>query len=672
MRPQHVFNAPTHCRHGIPRPVSPSPVPLPPQSILVWDWRRGAHRAPLTGHADKVNGVSLSCDRRCLVSGSADGTLAAWQLGDGRRLRVMQGHSAAVLSVSCSPIARHLCVSGSADATVRVWNHITGACERVIASHEAPVTSVAFSPDGARFASASEDMSICVFDAMTGALQLKFLGHKDYVTSCVWSPDGNTLVSSSRDYTFQSWDAAVRCVSAAAVARGFSASTPFCPFALTARPFFFRRRPIRPFSFGRVGERLAALDGHTQPVSTVAYSPDNMKILSSSVDGTIRIWDVVLGESIVKMEGHTSGVLAAIYHPAAHTILSASIDQTIKVWDAETGACQRTLSGHAGPVSSLLFQKDASHFVSGSHDGTIRVWNAASFETVRQFRGHQSKVTVVVFHPSETRIASGSWDNTVRIWDYSTGKCLVTGIGHTDAITGLAYTPSATQLASCSIDVCLSFCGGHENTRHPSFHAVSASPPLSVYNADVDSHLGVGWLLQPHDCHGIVHLLARFQSDETIHDDRFQGLSCPGVRHWCEHAVESLYRVATRLIDNRYSRPPIVSHPFCRAHRGIQLPADAVRSYRHRVLHFVRPRGHSPRLGLCGFPHHHLGIVFHWQKGRVVSNGSAAQHCVWRSAASVLCARVHRLSRSDCEDLTCRPGPAGCFVIHFKLHCLLY
>ncbi len=122
----------------------------------------------------------------------------------------MQGHTGAVLSVSCSPIARHLCVSGAADATVRVWNHITGACERVIASHEAPVTSVAFAPDGTRFASASEDMSIRVFDAMTGALQLKFLGHKDYVTSCVWSPDSNSLVSSSRDYTFQSWDAAVR------------------------------------------------------------------------------------------------------------------------------------------------------------------------------------------------------------------------------------------------------------------------------------------------------------------------------------------------------------------------------------------------------------------------------------------------------------------------------
>jgi WD40 repeat protein len=51
-----------------------------------------------------------------------------------------------------------------------------------------------------------------------------------------------------------------------------------------------------------------------------------MRVVSASVDGTIRVWDVILAESALKLVGHTDGVLSAIYRPDGQFIYSGSLD----------------------------------------------------------------------------------------------------------------------------------------------------------------------------------------------------------------------------------------------------------------------------------------------------------------------------------------------------------
>ena len=86
--------------------------------------------------------------------GLSDNTVRVWDIASGRCEATLQGHTAAVLSVSWSGDGRRV-VSGSRDNTVRVWEIASGRCEATLQGHTAAVYSVSWSGDGRRVYSAA-------------------------------------------------------------------------------------------------------------------------------------------------------------------------------------------------------------------------------------------------------------------------------------------------------------------------------------------------------------------------------------------------------------------------------------------------------------------------------------------------------------------------------------
>jgi len=100
--------------------------------------------------------------------------------------------------------------------------------------------------------------------------------------------------------------------------------------------------------------------------------------VSGSWDNTIRLWDAETSETIGKsLEGHSDGVYSIAFSPNGSRIMSGSSDKTIRLWDAETGdAIGKSLEGHSFGVYSVAFSPNGSRIVSGSSDKTIHLWDA--------------------------------------------------------------------------------------------------------------------------------------------------------------------------------------------------------------------------------------------------------------------------------------------------------
>ena len=87
--------------------------------------------------------------------------------------------------------------------------------------------------------------------------------------------------------------------------------------------------------------------------------------LRGSWDQTIKLWDVTTRERIATLEGHTDGVAAVSFSPDGTLLASGSWDQTIKLWDVTTRERIATLEGHRSEVAAVSFSPDGTLLASG-------------------------------------------------------------------------------------------------------------------------------------------------------------------------------------------------------------------------------------------------------------------------------------------------------------------
>jgi len=85
------------------------------------------------------------------------------------------------------------------------------------------------------------------------------------------------------------------------------------------------------------GQLKASFKGHTDAISSVAFSPDDKTLLSGSADGTARLWDVVTGQELLTLKGHKSTVSLVAFAPDGKRLATASGPE-VKLWFAATEA----------------------------------------------------------------------------------------------------------------------------------------------------------------------------------------------------------------------------------------------------------------------------------------------------------------------------------------------
>ena len=77
---------------------------------------------------------------------------------------------------------------------------------------------------------------------------------------------------------------------------------------------------------------VSAMTGHEREILGVAMFPDGTKAASCSLDGTIRVWDLLSFAQLHRCEGHRDWVLAVTVSADGSVMASCSRDGTSRTW----------------------------------------------------------------------------------------------------------------------------------------------------------------------------------------------------------------------------------------------------------------------------------------------------------------------------------------------------
>ena len=447
--------------------------------VRLWEATTGELQYTFSAGISRPTSLAFSPDGRTLAVGHLDWAFGFGSWGwttlrdaaTGQFKHLLRGHDGdGVDSIAYSAdggtlaSGSHLGKEYSSNAvTVRIWDAATGAQLSLLKAYVWEVYSLALSPDGGTVAVAGSDGRLSLWDTAAGTLKRQVEGHSGRITSVAFSPDGGTVATATRGRRVGwdwRWAGTVRLWDAAA------------------------------------WTQQIALEGHTDGIASVAFSPDGRTLASGSWDRTARLWDAATGENFRTLDGHTGVVNSVAFSPDGLTLASAGgeDDETVRLWHAATGSHGRTLDGYNKAIISVSFSPDGTtlagvtsgvirlwevekeafthtllvssgnfslHSIAFSPDGgtlaaggwdAIHLWDAATGAQRPSLDLHESRDTIVAYSPDGYTLASGSIDNTVRLSDVATGEHLRTLEGHTGDVNSVAFSPDGHTLASGSND----------------------------------------------------------------------------------------------------------------------------------------------------------------------------------------------------------------------------
>lgn len=239
----------------------------------------------------------------------------------------------------------------------------------------------------------------------------------------------------------------------------------------------------------------STLRGHTDDVFSMTFSPDSTRIVTASVDGAVKLWDVASGEELRTFTGHNGIVVDVKFGLDGTRIVSGAEDGYVRIWDTQTGEELQVLDGRRhGPVAAIAVSADGERIISAHSAGVIQVWDAKTKEPLDTLAGDGAGVHSVAFSPDghlffsggarvtqlwdaesglevqcipeshpiphalafdrAGRLISGGAGNTVKVLDLASGEAVRVFRGHTDTV----------HCVACSLDGRWIISGGDDRT----------------------------------------------------------------------------------------------------------------------------------------------------------------------------------------------------------------
>lgn len=276
---------------------------------------------------------------------------------------------------------------------------------QTLVAHQERITSIAITPDGQKLISGSEDKRIIIWDLNTGSLLEIITEYVAGDKAIAITPDGKKFLTGSNGPRMKLWD--LNKSNSNNARMGLAPQLELLPIKTFPGPSSVivvtpdgQKIVVACLKFIKIfdiktGEILVTFCAHMQKINGVAITSDSQKIVTGSDDKKIIIWRIngkliqILNEhnseTFVNYKDHSGKVTAVVITPDDERIISASLDSTIKIWDLKSCLLLQTIYDFNSPICALVITTDGKQIICSSYDKTIKVWDLTEDKIVQDF-----------------------------------------------------------------------------------------------------------------------------------------------------------------------------------------------------------------------------------------------------------------------------------------------
>ncbi|KAL9461314.1 hypothetical protein AB3S75_004336 [Citrus x aurantiifolia] len=270
-----------------------------------------------------------------LATGSYDGQARIWST-NGDLKCTLSKHKGPIFSLKWNKKGDYL-LTGSCDKTAIVWDVKTEEWKQQFEFHSGPTLDVDWR-NNVSFATSSTDNMIYVCKIGENRPIKTFAGHQGEVNCVKWDPTGSLLASCSDDVTAKIWNM-------------------------------------------KQDKYVHDLREHSKEIYTIRWSPtgsgtnnpnQQLILASASFDSTVKLWDVELGKLLYSLNGHREPVYSLAFSPNGEYLASGSLDKSMHIWSLKEGKIVKTYTGNGG-IFEVCWNKEGDKIAACFANHTVCV-----------------------------------------------------------------------------------------------------------------------------------------------------------------------------------------------------------------------------------------------------------------------------------------------------------
>jgi WD40 repeat protein/serine/threonine protein kinase len=420
-------------------------------------WNRSTERRVKTVNGFRMLAVNTTGDQ--LVAVNADGQVSIWKLPELEQQSIWTEHHKQIYCGQISRDGRFL-ATGSHDGTVRLWT-IGQDISRQLPNfdpHRPSIRGLAFSPDH-RFLAVADDDGVTTFWDVESLTIQKVIHSPGQNWSADISPDGLTLGLGRLNGVVQLHD--------------------LSDLPQTRRRIFRSNAELHAAAIDSSGRRFALISGDRTTASIIdgedgtllqtLTSPDSNKLeaLAFAADhdsiwigngvGDLLRFSIVTGQCVKTIplrKDRVTGLFSSANHRFLAMESSDNPSVGAKIWDTETSQLRfslprNVLNPHEGIHTIRAFMNQSTTLTSEGRTGMR--WNVETGEEIGPRFPHDQWVHSMAISPDEQTVAISLDDAAIHLWDVPSGQKRAVLLGHNHIAGAFAFSSDGRTLASASI-----------------------------------------------------------------------------------------------------------------------------------------------------------------------------------------------------------------------------